>query len=232
MTQTIATLRDILTPLCKRRESIWLNGGWEDVFAQWRPLAREDLEDLFAQTRSVSGHVEVDFTHSQRGQVLYLPPLEKNPHCIPILSLYCQLNNQESVAKLRVMLVSLDGNQDPYGIGFRMETPEYMNQNTNATNSDGNHDFYHAQLIRTFGRSKFDDRLQVCSPDWLPTTQPSFPLPATCPVTLLLCLIVTLYGRKYYNRFLAEHEICDIKQHRETLDPWINPRRRAENNGS
>ena len=84
MTKSIATLRDILTPLCKRRESIWLNGGWEHILAQWQPIAREDLEELFAPTRSVCGHVEVDFTHSQRGQVLYLPPLEKNPHCIPI----------------------------------------------------------------------------------------------------------------------------------------------------
>ena len=120
------------------------------------------------------------------------------------------------------MLVCLDGNQDPYGIGFRMETPESMNQTTNATDSVGIHDFHHAQLIRTFGQSKLDDKLRVCSPDWLPTTQPSFPLPAKCAVTLLLCLIVTLYGRKYYNRFLAEHEIFDIKQHKETLDTWIN----------
>ena len=222
MTKSIATLRDILTPLCKRRESIWLNGGWEHVLAQWQPIAREDLEELFAPTKSVSEHVEVDFSQSQRGQVLYLPPLEKNPHCIPILSLYCQLNNQQSIAKLRVMLVCLDANQEPYGIGFRLETPESMNQGDNATNSDGIHDFHHAQLIRTFGQSKLDNKLRVCSPDWLPTTQPSFPLPANCPVTLLLCLIVTLYGRKFYNRFVAEHDIFDIKQHKDILDPWIN----------
>ena len=221
-------MRDILTPLCKRRESIWVEAGWEYVFAQWQPIAREDLEGLFAPTRSVSGPVEVDFSQSQRGQVLYLPPLEKPPHCIPILSLYCQLNNRQSIAKLRVMLVCLDGNQDPYGIGFRMETPESMNQNANATDSDGIHDFHHAQLIRTFGQSKLDDKLRVCSPDWLPTTQPSFPLPAKCPVTLLLCLIVTLYGKKYYNQFLAEHDIFDIKQHRDILDPWINSGRQAK----
>ena len=232
MTKCIGTLRDILTPLCKRPESIWLNGGLEYVFAQWKPMEREDLEELLSPSRVESGTLEVDFTHSHRGKVLYLPPLENNPQCIPILSLYCQLDNQHSIAKLRVMLVSLDGNQDLYGIGFRMETPEGMNQNTNATNGDGIHDFYHAQLIRKFGQSSLDDRLPVCSPDWLPTTQPSFPLPANCPVTLLLCLIVTLYGRKYYNQFLAEHEIFDINQHREKLDPWINPLRRAENNAS
>ena len=221
MTKTLATLKEILTPLCKRRESIWVNGGWEHIFVQWRPIAREDIEELFTSPTTVSEPIEVNFSQSERGRVIYLPPLERNPHCVPILSLYCKLNNQQSIAKFRVMLVCLDKEGKPYGIGFRMETPHSQDQEMDTPTNGGIHDFHHAQLIRRFGQPKLDI-LPINCPVWLPDSQPSFPLPAECPVTLLLCLIVTLYGRKYYNQFLMEHEIFEIKQYKDKLDPWIN----------
>ena len=34
-------------------------------------------------------------------------------------------------------------------------------------------------------------------PEWLPETQPSFPLPATNSVTLMLAMLITLYGLDY-----------------------------------
>ncbi len=221
MTKILTTLKDILTPLCKPQRLVWANGGWEHIFVQWRPIAREDIEQLFMSPRAVSGSLEVNFSQSERGQVIYLPPLEKNPSCVPILSLYCKLNNQQSIAKFRVMLVRLDNAGKPYGIGFRMETPESMNQNEHTTANKGIHDFHHAQLIRKFGQPKLD-KLPIDCPSWIPESQPSFPLPAKCPVMLLLCLIVTLYGRNYYNQFLTEHQIFDIEQYKEQLDTWIN----------
>ena len=224
MTKTLATLKEILTPLCKPRRLVWANGGWERVFTQWRPIAREDIEELFTSPKTVSEPIEVNFSQSERGQVIYLPPLERNPRCVPILSLHCKLNNQQSIAKFRVMLVCLDNEGKPYGIGFRMETPHSQNQEMDTPANEGIHDFHHAQLIHRFGQPKLDI-LPIDCPVWLPDSQPSFPLPAECPVTLLLCLIVTLYGRKYYNQFLVEHEIFEIKQYKEKLDPWINWKR-------
>ena len=221
MTKTLSTLKEILTPLCNPRRLVWTKEGWEHIFAQWRPIAREDIEELFREPRTVSGSVEVNFAQSKGGQVMYLPPLEKNPCCVPILSLYCKLNNQQSIAKFRVMLVCLDKEGKPYGIGFRMETPHSQDQEMDTPTNGGIHDFHHAQLIRRFGQPKLDI-LPINCPVWLPDSQPSFPLPAECPVTLLLCLIVTLYGRKYYNQFLMEHEIFEIKQYKDKLDPWIN----------
>ena len=120
------------------------------------------------------------------------------------------------------MLVSLDKKGDPYGIGFRMETPESMNQEGNMPANPGIHDFYHAQLIQSFRREELNSELQIDCPCWIPESQPSFPLPAECPVTLLLCLIVTLYGRNYYNEFLTEHHIFDINRHLKKIDRWIN----------
>ena len=225
MTKILATLKDILTPLCKPRRLVWANEEWGRVFTQWRPIAREELEGLFAAPETGSGSVEVDFSKSERGQVLYLPPLEKNPRCVPILSLYCKLNETQSIAKFRVMLVCLDKKGKPYGIGFRMETPESMNQDMNTTDNVGIHDFHHAQLIRRFGQSNLDI-LPIDCPIWLPDSQPSFPLPAECPVTLLLCLIVTLYGRNYYNDFFNvyfnDYKKSQIKRYKKKLDSWVN----------
>ena len=223
ITKTLTTLKDILTPLCKRRESVWVKAGWEHVLAQWPPIAREDIERLFTSSGTVSDEsVEVNFSKSQRGQVLYLPPLEKEPHFVPILSLYCKFNDQQSIAKLRVMLVCLDENGNPRGIGFRMETPESLNQNVNTPTNEGIHDFHHAQLIRKFGQRELDRKLKIECPSWLPESQPSFPLPAECPVMLLLCLILTLYGKRYYKQFFDENDIFDIELYKKKLDPWIN----------
>ncbi len=223
MQKMITTLKDILTPLCKRKTDIWENTAWPRVFTAWPPIARENLEGLFRASETG----EIDFSESSiRGKVIYLPPLERDPNCFPILSLYFKLQEPHSIGKLRVLLVKLDEEQEPdriYRIGFRMETPETLNQNADIDKTGGLHDFYHAQLIRKFGQPKLDDRLQLDCPIWLPQSQPSFPLPAECPVTLLLCLIVALYGRKYYNDFVANHGIFDIQKYRDKLDPWINP---------
>ena len=204
------------------------------IFTEWPPLAREDIEALLMLSGTDREFVEVDSSESQRGKVIYLPPLEKDPHCIPILSLYFKLKKTQSIAKLRVMLVGLDEDRKPdgiYGIGFRMETPERINQDvslpsnnqdTDVTNSNGTHDFHHAQLIRKFGQRKLDNKLQIDCPIWLPQSQPSFPLPAECPVTLLLCMLVTLYGRECYDRFLENHTIFEIEQYKQVLNRWIN----------
>ena len=231
MTETIDTLQDILTPLFQIQEAAWRNGDskpkpskrasstYKAIYEKWIPAALEDTKFIFKSPNYV-----LDF--SQRGKVLYLPPLHnKMAGFVPILSPCYKLNRKnkkKSTARLQVMLVRLDKNPKPVGMGFRLETPERRNQNANSTDQEGIHDFPHAQLIREFRVKQLDEPLRISNPYWLPITQPSFPLPAKCPVTLFLCLIVTLYGKKYYNQFLAEHEIFDIKQHRDILDPWIN----------
>ena len=227
MQETIDTLKDVLTPLFQIQEEAWFaeEPKWKPteqaletyraVVGKWEPMTLGDIEYLFGRSELI-----LDF--STWGKVLYLKPLEKNAEFVPVLSLSCTLTETLSIARLRVMLVCLDRNQDPYGIGFRMETPESMNQNGNEADNVGIHDFHHAQLIRKFCQPKLDKKLQVCSPDWLPTTQPSFPLSAKCPVTLLLCLILTLYGKRYFDEFLLENEISGIEPYKTELKSWIN----------
>lgn len=228
MTKTIATLKDILTHFFRIQEAAWFaeEPRWKQanqaletyrvVSGKWEPITLRDVEYLFA-----GSELTLDF--SRWGKVLYLKPLEKNPEFVPVLSLSCTLNETQSVARLRVMLVCLDGNHENLsGIGFRMETPESMNQHGIEAGNKGVHDFHHAQLIRRFGEAKLDEKLQINCPCWLPESQPSFPLPAQCPVTLLLCLILTLYGKKYYIDIVTADTIFGIKPYREKLNQWIN----------
>ena len=239
MQRIITAFNQILTPLCELQESAW-NGEepkWKpseraletykfvsgQLLLSVRPIKPEDIKQFFSPSKTA----KVNFFKENR--VLYLPPLRKDAddaEFVPIFSLCCNLSKNQSIARFRVMLVTLDeSNEALNGIGFRMETPEGRDQSSNTTDNDniGIHDFHHAQLIQQFDPKQFGDKLQTKCLSWLPESQPSFPLPADCPVTLLLCLIVTLYGGKYYKK------ICDpilgIEPYRNKLAKLMGKKR-------
>ena len=221
MQKIITALNKILTRLCEIQHSAWMDKrdkNWKPTqharetyefvshqrLQSIQPIKPEDVNDFFSLSEKSAA---VNFF--KENKVLYLPPLKKDVKdagFVPVFSLCCNLSRDQSVARFRVMLVSLDKDDKTTlnGIGFRMETPDGRNRNANMACDDttGNHNFYHAQLIQQFSPKQFGNKLQTECPSWLPNSQPSFPLPADCPVTLLLCLIGTIYGRKYY------HEIC------------------------
>ena len=227
MIKTVNAFNRILIDLCEIQKSAWFKKEekwkpskralktYDFVESQYQlgflqPVKSEDIEDLFSPCKPAN----VNFF--KENKVLYLPPMKKDAEdaeFVPIFSLCCNLSRNQSTARFRVMLVTLDQNDKTKlnGIGFRMEPPESRDQNANTTNNDntGIHDFYHAQLIQQFSPKKFGDILQNKCLSWLPESQPSFPLPADCPVTLLLCIILTLYGWEYYNDFCNRIPITD-----------------------
>ncbi len=230
MEKTITTLKDILIPLCKEQEYVRQNlfpqalEAYETVLERLPPITLPEIKNLFKQCCTPSETYKAN--SSQWGKVLYLPPVEQYNYFLPTLSLNCRLNENQSIAQFRVMLIRIEENKTTHefcGIGFRMETPGSAAQNSCATVNDGIHDFYHAQLVRKLD-SKLKNKLQITCPNWIPDAQPSFPLAADCPVTLLLCLIVTLYGKKYYSQFLEEHKnnMPYIKPYWEKLNKWMN----------
>ena len=228
-------LKDLLILLFKKQESAWTGRNPRDkpsdpaletynaIINKWIPITLKEIESLFNKSQQ-------DF--SEWGKVLYLPPLKKDAHFVPVLSLEdCKWDQTQHSARLKVMMVCrrncTDENQKPYGIGFRLETPESANQPETTADSEGIHDFHHAQLIKKFCKKKFDRRLQICCPSWLPESQPSFPLPAKCPVSLLFCLIATLYGRNEYFDYRSifpkqkHYHGYNVRDHLEELDKWI-----------
>lgn len=150
------------------------------------------------RTKTAPSKIEIDFSNEHR--FLYLPPLEKNAEFVPILSLKCIINEIQTSIRLKVMLIRLgETGQKPFGIGFRLENPECEHSIDNSQNQ-GRHDFYHAQLL-----NKFDYGPQIDFIDWIPVSQPSFPLLADNPITLLFSLLLTLYGEKYCFEFYNRH---------------------------
>lgn len=237
MTKPNDVLKDFLILLFNKQRSAWITRNsrikpsdralktYEAIMNKWIPItSTNQIQSLFK---------EPQLDTSDGGKVLYLPPLTKDGHFVPILSLYCKWNETQSIAKLRVMLVCLDNCADEcqklYGIGFRLETPESANQAETETGNEGIHDFHHAQLIKKFGKEDLDSKLQIECPSWLPKSQPSFPLPAKCPMSLMFCLIATLYGKNEYNdlrnefRNRSDHSI--VGEHLKELDQWINQKK-------
>ena len=236
MTKPSDALKDLLIPLFNEQTSAWITRNPKDkpscqalktynaIINKWEPITFEEIAYLFTEP-------QLDLDFSKWGKVLYLPPLKKDPHFVPILSLDCKWNQTQTQcsARLKVMLVCrcncTDENCNPYGIGFRLETPESANQPKTTANKEGIHDFHHAQLIKKFGKKKLDSKLRICCPNWIPESQPSFPLPAKCPVSLLFCLIATLYGRKEYNnwrnKFPKRKHYPGYDVHRH-LENWTN----------
>jgi hypothetical protein len=239
MLRIITAFNQILNPLCKIQESAWFGEEeeWkpskcaletykfvsEQRLQSLQPIKSEDIKQFFPSSDSTN----VNFFKENR--VLYFPPMRKDAEdaeFVPIFSLCCNLSRNQSIARFRVMLVTLDKNDKTKlnGIGFRMETPEGINHdaNTDGNNSTGIHKFHHAQLIQQFSPEQFGNILPTECPSWIPESQPSFPMPADCPVTLLLCIILTLYGWEYYKKIC--YSIRGIEQYLKKLEIFIGKR--------
>ena len=205
----------------ERKPTAKAQKAWETLAEHcWPPIKNEELEEWLP----ISDELQIDFSEKKR--VLYMPPLEKNADFVPVLSLKCYLSETKTSIRLRVMMIALGEAEEFHGIGFRMESPEsesLKGENPeNSNDNDGLHDFYHAQLIQSFGSSRFDQKLLVECPSWLPVTQPSFPLTADCPVTLFFSLLLTLYGKNYCREFFHNHnQLSDLKKQMDKLNGWI-----------
>jgi len=129
-----------------------------------------------------------------RREYFYLPPLEHHPDFIVIFAAMCQFGQEPWNVDFRVHLYRLLGESEfggPDGRDFehftiRFEGPEPM----------PTHHYYHAQF--TLGES---------SPHWFPDSIPCLPLAAHNPVTMLVCLMMSLYGRQMFEDLLIHGKI-------------------------
>jgi hypothetical protein len=111
-----------------------------------------------------------------KGEFLHLETSKDTNWVVPVLGFKYRFADDESHLSLRLGLFA----SDEGAIGFRFEEPE----------GQGSHNFFHTQLIRAFGKNTF----ALPTPSWIPTSQPSFPLDAGGPISLLLNLLVSIYG--------------------------------------
>jgi hypothetical protein len=144
------------------------------IGATYPPFGRvEEVQDFIpSQEKPIT-----DFKDT--GRFLYLKPGEGPPLFIPVVSLFTNFTRSIPEVRLRVGIFLLEGTEIR-SIGLRFESPE----------GEGPHNYYHAQFIKDFNAPvPVEKRL-----NWLPVTHPPIALDARGPVTLLLSLVVSLYG--------------------------------------
>lgn len=86
--------------------------------------------------------------------------------------------------RIYVLFSRLDDNEELQSFAMRFESPE-----SGRMESSGLHDFFHAQLCDHISQNVNN----IC-PNWVPCSQPSFPLDAKDDVSLVLCMLISIYG--------------------------------------
>jgi len=205
MSATIRVFKQLFGVLCRVQQSAWFDMEPEwNVPTQvpqvlyylighgWNPITEKEIESLFSD----SG---VEVRLSDRKSVLYLPPMKEESNFLPVLSLECKLDDENDVMKLRLMLVHCSGNgEKPHGIGFRIEEGKDV------------HGFYHAQLIKNLEGAAGGESPPIECPLRFPEKQPCLPLNAENSVTLVLCLLISLYGIRYCWNLINNHQISEL----------------------
>lgn len=164
------------------RKAIWyvledlLNGG-----EKWLQKGRAEGEPALAvPLKPINRHrLQTRFLHHDGGEfgpdeiIQVKPPLRE----VRLAALRCKWHFGGKAARcwfhLGIWL------KDGQFIGFRFEPPE----------QGDNHNYYHSQPCRTMGDGKPITRALE-----LPERNPTWPLPATSPLELLLCLVLSIHG--------------------------------------
>lgn len=175
---------------------------WEQVASAKRRQERERIHAAISRYLVQSEYrfdSHENITLSDGHLLIPLPPLDRDTHLVPFLTVkYINGRGIAPCCRLYVLLLGRVSGK-LHGLGFRIDSPERNCQEDSASEM-GSHDFYHAQLVRNIKGWDFYN-----TPSWLPDSQPSFPLWAMSPTDAVLNLILSLYGARFYLRFLREH---------------------------
>jgi hypothetical protein len=172
---------------------------------------RQDLQETVGAARDLYDRVLSSHTHiGQRAleallpsgtraagdffaikQFIYFKPIQDDHEAgwlLPVVSLKYDFAKNPVELRIYVALAQMIGENVRFH-GFRFEAPEGP--------GEGDHDFYHVQLIRGFARN--GPRLNPPTSDLsiVPEKQPSFSLRADGPVTMAMAFFVSLYGMRF-----------------------------------
>lgn len=141
-----------------------------------------EMYPAFPDTRLkdlLSDRLEFD----SKNTCLYLEPINEGLGIVPVLSFSYKFKEKNKFdLRLQLALFVLhEGNLA--AIGCRFDPSE----------GPGTHDYYHAQMFREFHGGRALPCLPSCPP-WLPISRPAFHLKADDPVTLLISMVISLYG--------------------------------------
>ena len=143
---------------------------------------------------------EVPFLGQKR--FLWLEPTD-DKKMLPLLT----LSSTDKLVHFRLyaLLMRLDHNSRLQSLAMRFETSE---GDMGLDHKAGMHDFCHAQFCNSI-----DPDIKPTTPAWIPDSQPSIPLDADNQVTLVLCMLISLYGGAYvYDKLSQSGDGTVLKQ--------------------
>lgn len=145
------------------------------LIARFPPVPSAALGRLIAP--GVGTSIEL----APRRKYIYWPADSKGGHFLPITTLRFDFAGTSPLLSLGLALFS--GSPDKIRVAaYRFETPN---------EGGGVHGFFHAQALNGFSAGHHDLR---ADDDLVNDSQPSFPIDATHPVTLLLAAVMACYG--------------------------------------
>jgi hypothetical protein len=136
-------------------------------------------------------------------QFLYLRPITDGVPTVPVLSLKANFACSFPEVRARLALFFLDDEQEIRSQGYRYEAPEGP--------GNGKHDYYHVQPIRVIYRDK--PGFQLPTAPWFLDSHPAWPVDAKDPVTLVLSLLISLYGLEFRKELLGYRVAPMLKNH-------------------
>ena len=134
---------------------------------------------------------EVPFLRQQR--FLWLEPTN-DKKILPLLT----LGSTDKLVHFRLytLLMRLDNSSELQSLAMRFETSE---GDMGLEHKAGLHDFCHTQFCNSI-----DSDIKPTTPAWIPDSQPSIPLDADDQITLVLCMLISLYGGAHVYDKLSE----------------------------
>ena len=179
-----SAVSDILSRFITKYE--WTDGPLatlrDEVFGKYGQLGHIDDSDRL--NSMLSKYEDVNM----RDQRLYLnfEPTE-DKRILPLVTI--QSSQHWLHLSIYTLLTMLDNNGILRSLAVRFETNE-----GDPDDNVGKHDFLHAQLCTCIYDSDGRIIAKAKTPEWLPTSQPSFPLDADDQIGLVLCMLTSLYG--------------------------------------
>jgi hypothetical protein len=145
---------------------------------------------------------ETNVSASFGNRFFCLKPVTEHRIMVPRIHLKCDFGRNIPEVRCRLELFLLNVNAEIRSLGYRYESPEGKN-----IQGGGVHHYYHIQLTKP----------PISNVDWLPETQPAFPVDADGPVKLILSVLISLYGLNYLGTILRDANIPDLDKHIKSI---------------
>ena len=199
MRAVLSHLRDILLDLRKWQEVAWdrpdkpsnrASETRQKLQSEGRAgLSQKQLEHFLGKGhRPPTKNMKPDWN-----RFIFLPPISRDEGFVPLLFLPPSFNtwNTQEYFYLVLYRFYTPLNKTPrlVACGFRFEGPHPV-ADAKTSKKVGRHEYYHVQLIRRRDKQTLEEL-----PEWLPESIPALPCTANCLVSLLLCVLFSLYER-------------------------------------